>query len=171
MNWGISLRQGTGISRDEWRLQRRNWGTWLVGLFFLSVVLSEHPVFGTSDFSVMAGAGLWADRASLVGSLVALMTVPFALDRVRRQRVAPIEFSKPFEKLAYVIGKFAGAVLPLALVILLSMVIHLAITLGTIQNTSLLTAGTAYLNQAIFIAFTPLLYAASLTYCLSVYIR
>jgi hypothetical protein len=51
------------------------------------------------------------------------------------------------------------------------MVIHLAITLGTIQNTSLLTAGTAYLNQAIFIAFTPLLFAASLTYCLSVYIR
>ena len=131
MNTGILLHQGTGISKDEWRLQRRNWGTWLVGLFFLAVVLSEHPVFSMPAFAVSEAASLWADRVSIVGSLVAILTVPFALDRVRRQRVAPIEFSKPFEKLAYVIGKFAGAVLPLTLIVVVSMCIHLAITLAT----------------------------------------
>jgi len=171
MNTGILIHQGTGISKDEWRLQWRNWGTWLVGLFFLAVVLSEHPVFWSADFSIAEAAGYWADRVSLVGSLVAILTVPFALDRVRRQRVAPVEFSKPFEKLAYVVGKFMGAVLPLILIGVVSMSIHLVITMVTQQNISLTTAGVIYLKQAIFIAFPPLLYAASLTYCLSVYIR
>jgi ABC-type transport system involved in multi-copper enzyme maturation permease subunit len=171
MNTGILLHQGTGISKDEWRLQRRNLGTWLVGLFFLAVVLSEHPVLSMSGFSVSEAASLWADRVSIVGSLVAILTVPFALDRVRRQHVTPIEFSKPFEKLAYVVGKFAGAVLPLALVTIVSMGIHLAITLATVQGASVVTAGGTYLYQAIMIAFPPLIYAASLTYCLSIYIR
>ena len=171
MNTGTVLYQGTGISKDEWRLQWRNWGTWLVGLFYLAVVLSEHPVVWSFDFSVEEAAGYWADRASLVGSLVAILTVPFALDRVRRQRVAPIEFSKPFEKLAYVAGKFTGAVLPLILVVVVSMSIHLVITLVSAQNVYVLTALGAYLNQMLIIAFPPLFYAASLTYCLSVYIR
>ncbi|MBI3173998.1 MAG: hypothetical protein HYZ25_09775 [Chloroflexi bacterium] len=166
------LRQGTGISSDEWRLQRRNWGTWLAGLFLLAVVLSEHPVFSSmNEFSVSKAAGVWADRVIIIGSFVAMLTVPFALDRVRRQRVAPIEFSKPFEKLTYVIGKFIGATLPLVFVTLLSLAIHFALTLVTIQNTSFTSAGLSYLNQVVFIAFVPLVYTASLTYCLSVYIR
>jgi len=171
MNTSALMHQGTEISKDEWRLQWRNWGTWLVGLFFLAVVLSEHPIFWSFDFSVVEAAGYWADRVSLVGSLVAILTVPFALDRVRRQRVAPIEFSKPFEKLAYVAGKFTGAVLPLILVVVMSMSIHLVVTLATAQNVSVFTALGAYLNQMLIIAFPPLLYAASLTFCLSVYIR
>jgi ABC-type transport system involved in multi-copper enzyme maturation permease subunit len=171
MNNEIVLHQGIGITKDEWRLQWRNWGTWLVGLFLLAVVVSEHPVWSSHEFSVLEAASIWADRVSLVGSLVAMLTVPFALDRVRRQRVTPIEFSKPFEKLAYVVGKFAGAVLPLAVVTAMSMAIHLTITLATQQDISLITAGTSYLRQAVFIAFVPLLYATTLTYCLSVYIR
>lgn len=171
MNTGILLHQGMGITKDEWRLQWRNWGTWLVGLFLLAVVISEHPVWSTHKFSVLEAASIWADRVSLVGSLVAMLTVPFALDRVRRQRVTPIEFSKPFEKLAYVVGKFVGAALPLALVTTVSMGIHLVITLATQQDISLITAGASYLRQAILIAFVPLIYATTLIYSLSVYIR
>ena len=171
MNISALMHQGTGISKDEWRLQWRNLGTWLVGLFFLAVVLSEHPVFWGSDFSVADAASYWADRVSLIGSMVAILTVPFALDRVRRQHIAPIEFSKPFEKLAYVVGKFVGAALPLILVSVVSMSIHLAITLATAQNVSVLPALGFYLNQMFIIAFPPLFYAVSLTYCLSVYIR
>ncbi len=171
MNTGIVIHQGMGITKDEWRLQWRNWGTWLVGLFLLAVVLSEHPVWDTPKYSILEAASIWADRVSVVGALVAMLTVPFALDRARRQRVTPIEFSKPFEKLAYVIGKFVGAALPLALVTIVSMGIHLVITLTTQQDISLITAGTSYLRQAILIAFAPLIYATTLIYSLSVYIR
>ena len=171
MKTGILGHQVIEILKDEWRLQWRNWGTWLVGIFFLAVVLSEHPVFAGFNFSVAKNAGYWADRASLVGSLVAMLTVPFALDRVRRQRVAPIEFSKPFEKLTYVAGKFMGAVFPLILVVVVSMIIHLVVTVATAQSVTVLTALGAYLNQMSIIAFPPLFYAASLTFCLSVYIR
>jgi hypothetical protein len=94
----ILWHQGTGISRDEWRLQRHTWGTWLAGLFLLAVVISEHPAFGIlSQYSIAEAAGNWADKVIVIGSMVALLSVPFALDRVRRQRVAPLEFSKPFE--------------------------------------------------------------------------
>jgi hypothetical protein len=70
-----------------------------------------------------------------------------------------------------VLGKFIGAVLPLALVTLLSLMIHFAITLATLQETSFLVAGLEYIKQATLLAFVPLLYASSLTYCLSVHIR
>lgn len=164
-------RQGTNISSDEWRLQRSNWGAWLVGLFFLAFVVSEHPAFSSmSGLSITEAANNWADRVIVIGSFVAVLTVPFALDRARRQRVAPIEFSKPFERLAYVIGKFIGAVLPLVIVTLLSLGIHFVITLATIKDVSILSAGLSYLRQAVLIALVPLLYAVSLTYCLSVYL-
>jgi len=163
--------QGTSISRDEWRLQRRNWGGWLVGLFFLAVVISEHPAFtNLFGFSVTEAANNWADKVIVIGSFVAVLTVPFALDRARRQRVALIEFSKPFEKLAYVVGKFAGAVLPLVVVVLSSLLIHFAITWVSIQNIPFVEAVMAYLRQAIFLVLAPLLYAVCLVYCLSVYI-
>lgn len=171
MSSGIILHQGTGITKDEWRLQRRSWGTWLVGLFLLAVVLSEHPIFWGQDYSVAIAAGIWADRTSLVGSLVATLTVPFALDRVRRQRVAPIEFSKPFEKIVYVIGKFLGAVWPLTVVTFVSMSIHIAATLLTAQDAPVFTTFGNYLNQMFIIAFPSLFFAASITYCLSIYIR
>lgn len=171
MKTEILWHQGAGISRDEWRLQRRNWGTWLAGLFFLAVVVGEHPALGIAEFSITEAAGNWADKVIIVGSMVAMLTIPFALDRVRRQRVAPIEISKPFEKSTYVIGKFMGAGLPLAFVTLLSLGVHFAITLASLQGTSFLSAGISYLNQVFLIALVPLVYAASLTYCLSVYIR
>ena len=165
------LHQGTSISKDEWRLQRRSWGTWLVGLFFLLFVISEHPVFSSIfGYSVKEAANTWADRVMVIGSFVAVLTVPFALDRTRRQRVAPIEFSKPFERLAYVLGKFVGAILPVALVILLSLVIHIVVTFVTIQDLSFIVAVDTYLKQVVFLALVPLLYAVSLIYCLSVYI-
>lgn len=163
--------QGTGISRDEWRLQRRSWGTWLVGLFFLAVIISEHPLFTSMlGFSATEAASNWADMVIVVGSFVAILTVPFTLDRTRRQRMAPIEFSKPFERLAYVLGKFAGSILPLAFATLLSLVIHFAITWTTLENISLTSAVVTYLDRAVFLALVPLLFAVSLIYCLSVYI-
>jgi ABC-type transport system involved in multi-copper enzyme maturation permease subunit len=168
----IFWQQGAGVSEDEWRLQRRAWGTWLVGLFLLLVVLSEHPAFSTmAELSINEAANSWADKVIVIGSFVAMLTVPFALDRARRQRVAPIEFSKPFERLAYVLGKFIGAVVPLVLVTLLSLGMHLAITLAMTHNTPFIPVALAYLKQAVLIAFVPLAYAASLTYCLSVYIH
>lgn len=167
----ILWHQGKGISKDEWRLQRRSWGTWLVGLFFLVFVISEHPVFSSMfGFSVTEAASTWADRVIVIGSFVAMLTVPFTLDRASRQRIAPIEFSKPFERLAYVLGKFAGAILPLAIVTLLSLVIHFVITCVSLQDTSFLVAGMTYLNQAFFLVLVPLFYAVSLIYCLSVYV-
>jgi ABC-type transport system involved in multi-copper enzyme maturation permease subunit len=163
--------QGAGSSKDEWRLQRRSWGTWLVGIFFLAFVISEHPVFSSLfGFSITEAANTWADRVMVIGSFVAILTVPFTLDRARRQRVAPIEFSKPFERLAYVLGKFVGAILPLGFATLLSLVIHFGITWVSLQNISFIAAGLTYLNQAVFLALVPLLYAVSLIYCLSVYI-
>lgn len=165
------LHQGIGVSKDEWRLQRRSWGTLLVGLCFLVFVISEHPLFGSMfGFSVTEAASNWADRVMVIGSFVAILTVPFTLDRARRQRIAPIEFSKPFERLAYVLGKFVGAVLPLAFVTLLSLVIHFAVTWMTIRDIPFMAAGVTYLTQALFLALIPLLYAVSLIYCLSVYI-
>jgi len=171
MNTFPLTNQTTQISKDEWRLQWRSWGTWLVGLFLMAVVISEHPVFSIfSDFSLAEAAGLWADRVTIVGSLVAILTVPFALDRVRRQRVAPLEFTKPFEKFAYIIGKFAGATLPLVILAAVSLVIHLAITLAT-QNSPIIRSMTVYLTQAALVTFVPLLFITSLTYGMSVYIR
>ena len=142
-----------------------------MGLFFLAFVISEHPVFSSlSGFSIAEAANTWADRVMVIGSFVAMLTVPFTLDRARRQGVAPIEFSKPFERLAYVLGKFIGAILPLACATLLSLMIHFVITWVSVQNTSFIAAGVTYLNQAIFLALAPLLYGVSLIYCLSVYI-
>ncbi len=165
------VRQGTGISKDEWRLQRRSWGTWLVGLFFFAVVLSEHPVLSGYALTAVDNAAYWADRASLVGSLVALLTVPFALDRVRRQQAATIEFSKPFEKLAYVLGKFTGAVLPLIIFTLVSMMIHGFLTVVRVAEVGMMETAVSYLNQALLIVFPPLFFAVAVTYCLSVFIR
>ena len=167
------LRQGHGVTRDEWRLQWRSWGTWLVGLFYSAVVISEHPVFGVdgSAISLSETAAIWADRTVVVGSLVAVLTIPFALDRVRRQHVAPIEFSKPFARLAYVIGKLVGAALPLMVVTALSMVIHAAITLATNEVSDVSRSVSVYIGQAILIALPPLIFATAVTYCLSVYIR
>ncbi|MFT3892130.1 MAG: hypothetical protein QM730_10895 [Anaerolineales bacterium] len=163
--------QGLGISRDEWRLQLRNWGGWLVGLFFLVVVISEHPAFTSLfGFSITKAANTWVDRAMVIGSFVTVLTVPFALDRARRQCVAPIEFSKPFEKAAYVLGKFVGAGLPLVAVILLSLLMHFVITWVFIQNISFMEVVTAYLKQAFFLMLVPLFYSVCLIYCLSVYI-
>lgn len=171
MNDLIIKRQGIEISKDEWRLQWRNWGTWLVGLFFLAVVISEHPFFGNyTNPSIVKIASLWADRVSIVGSLVAILTVPFAMDRVRQVRAVPIEFTKPFERSAYVLGKFSGATLPLASITFLSMVIHLVITLST-QETSLNAVVTAYLAQAVQTVFVPLLYISSLVYWMGFFTR
>lgn len=170
MTTSTFLHQGSGISKDERRLQRRSWGTWVVGLFFLAVVISEHPAWAIFEYTAVDAAAFWADRTSLVGSLVALLTIPFALDRVRRQQVAPIEFSKPFEKIAYVLGKFAGALLPLIIVVAGSMVIHFGITIATL-GTPLAATGILYIKQALLIALPPLFVTAGLTYCLSVFIR
>ena len=171
--WAFLARQGRGITRDEWRLQWRSWGTWLVGLFFVAVVLSEHPAFGPlrASFTVLEAASSWADRTSLIGSLVAVLTVPFALDRVRRQRVTPIEFSKPFERLAYVTGKLAGAALPLVTVTAMGLGFHAVITLATSNLNSVTQIITAYLGQAALIALPPLVFAVVITYCLSIFIR
>ena len=171
--WAFLARHGYGVAADEWRLQWRSWGTWLVGLFFVAVVLSEHPAFGPlqGSFTALEAASVWSDRTSLVGSLMAVLTVPFALDRVRRHRVAVIEFSRPFQRLGYVTGKLAGAALPLATVAAVGMAIHVAVTL----TTSGLGNGTqtlaAYLGQAALIAFPPLVFAVVITYCLSIFIR
>ena len=171
MNILTTKRQGIEISKDEWRLQWRSWGTWLVGLFFLAVVISEHPFLGNyTDLSIIQTASLWADRVSIVGSLVAILTVPFAMDRVQRARAVPIEFTKPFKKSTYVLGKFSGATLPLASIAIISMVIHLVITLLT-QEAALNTAVTIYLTQAIQTTFIPLLYISSLMYCLGIFTR
>jgi ABC-type transport system involved in multi-copper enzyme maturation permease subunit len=171
--WASLERQGRGITTDEWRLQWRGWGTWLIGLFFLAVVLSEHPAFGPGQgsFTVLEAASLWADRTSLMGSLVALLTVPFALDRVRRHQVVLIEFSKPFERLAYVTGKLAGAALPLVTTTMLGLVLHAGITLATRNLSHVGQIATAYLGQAVLIALPPLVFAVIVAYCLSVFIR
>jgi putative Ca2+/H+ antiporter (TMEM165/GDT1 family) len=167
----LLLHQGRSIMRDEWRLQWRSWGTWLLALFYLAVVLSEHPVFSIDAYSLRETAAIWADRTALIGSLVAMLTVPFALDRVRRQHVAPIEFSKPFEHLTYVTGKLAGAALPLMMMTLLGMVIHAIMTIATNDIGDGTQLATVYLGQAILIAFPPLIFATAVTYCLSVFIR
>jgi len=164
-------KQSVQIAMDEWRLQWRSWGTWLLGLFLLAVVISEHPAFSVfGEFSLPEAASFWADRVTIVGSLVAILTVPFALDRVRRQRMTPIELTKPFDRLAYVLGKFAGATLPLFTLTAVSLFIHLMITLLT-KRPPLAGSVVTYLGQAILVNFVPLLFFTSLTYCMSVFIR
>jgi len=171
MNTFQFTNQSVQIAKDEWRLQWRSWGTWLLGLFLLSVVISEHPAFSVfGEFSLPEAAGFWADRVTIVGSLVAILTVPFALDRVRRQRMTPIEFTKPFDRLAYVLGKFAGATLPLFTLTAVSLFIHLVITFFT-KRPPLAGSVVTYLGQAILVNFVPLLFFTSLTYCMSVFIR
>lgn len=107
----------------------------------------------------------------MIGSIVAVLTIPFALDRVRRQRVVEIEFSKPFERLVYVLGKMVGATLPLGVIVLSGMLIHWAITrILLFPNAKNLLLG-VYIKEAFLIALPPLVFASAITFCASVFIR
>jgi ABC-type transport system involved in multi-copper enzyme maturation permease subunit len=165
--------QSRRVAFVEWRLQWRNWGTWLVGFFFMAVLISEHPIFWTDGPALSPGlvAANWSDRTAMIGSVVAVLTVPFALDRARRQRVSAVEFSKPFERLAYVLGKLLGAALPLVVITFVGMLIHWAIARILIFPNEQNFLFVDYFKEALLIALPPLVFATAFTFCASVFVR
>ena len=163
-----TLLQGWGISRDETRLQWRTWGFWVLSFLLFGVILSDFSYIAGSTIDLPLAAFHFADCAAMIGSMLVMVSFPFVLDRVRRVRVAPIEFSKPFQHLAYVLGKFFGCFLPAAIILVAGLVLHLGIFLSGGHVVSLAAALTTYAYAFLMVTLAPILFAASLTFFLSV---
>ncbi|RPI28136.1 MAG: hypothetical protein EHM70_17045 [Chloroflexota bacterium] len=159
------------IAVGEWKLQTRSWGSWLLVLLCLLVVVSEHPLFtshsGTA--SLAESAATWADRIAVFGSMMAILIAPFVLDRVRRAGAAEVELSKPFPGGAYVLGKLAGVAGFTLAAILGSGVVHMGITL--FGGADLVQAAWAYTGQAVQIALPPVVFALAAGFFLSMWIH